>query len=44
MRCTATDNVGCACYDSRGRVVDRHSCKEAAKDGEDFFLVEEADY
>jgi len=30
VRCTATDQVGCACYDSRGRVVDKHSCRDAA--------------
>lgn len=29
-RCTSTDNRGCACYDSAGRVVDKHSCSEAA--------------
>jgi hypothetical protein len=32
VRCTETDQVGCACYDSAGRVVDKHSCKEAAPD------------
>lgn len=30
VRCTSTDDKGCACYDSRGRVVDKHSCSEAA--------------
>lgn len=34
VRCTATDQVGCACYDSHGKVVDKHSCKEAADGGE----------
>lgn len=30
VRCTATDDVGCACYDSGGQVVSRHSCKYAS--------------
>lgn len=30
VRCTSTDDKGCACYDSRGRVVDKHSCSEAS--------------
>lgn len=32
VRCTSQDQVGCACYDSSGKVVVRHSCKEAARD------------
>lgn len=28
VRCTATDDVGCACYDSQNRVVMKHSCSE----------------
>lgn len=41
VRCTATDQVGCACYNSAGRVVEKHSCKEAAPDDEFFDLVED---
>ena len=32
VTCTATDNVGCRCVDARGRVVSRHSCREASQD------------
>lgn len=30
VRCTATDNVGCKCYNSHGGIVSSHKCKEAA--------------
>jgi len=42
-RCTATDQVGCACYDSAGKVVDKHSCKEAAPD-DGCYVIEEYAY
>jgi len=44
VRCTSTDQKGCACYDSGGRVVDKHSCKEAAPGGGGFVMLEESDY
>jgi hypothetical protein len=43
VRCTETDQVGCACYDSGGHVVDKHSCKEAAPD-EGCYVEEEYAY
>lgn len=30
IRCTATDNVGCRCYDNRGAVVFSRKCSQAA--------------
>jgi hypothetical protein len=43
VRCTETDQVGCACYDSGGRVVSKHSCREAAPD-ESYAMIEESAY
>ena len=39
VRCTTEDQVGCACYDSGGNIVDQHSCSEAA-DGGPIFVPE----
>lgn len=33
VRCTATDQVGCSCYDASGHRVDHHSCKDADPGG-----------
>ncbi len=30
-RCVSTDNVGCRCYNSAGRIVSRHSCAYASQ-------------
>ena len=44
VRCTATDQVGCACYDSAGRKVMSKTCsKDAARDG-GYSMVEESDW
>jgi hypothetical protein len=31
VRCTSTDDVGCKCYSSTGRIVSRHSCAYASQ-------------
>ena len=33
-RCTSTDNVGCTCYDSSGKVEDKQPCPK----GEDLYI------
>ena len=43
VKCTATDQKGCACYNSNGSVAQKKSCKEAAPD-EGFVMLEESDY
>jgi len=40
VRCTSTDQVGCACYDSNGGTVMKRSCKYAAPDDDTDFMIE----
>jgi hypothetical protein len=42
VTCASTDQVGCTCYDKVGHVVERHSCREAAREEDESFApVEE---
>jgi hypothetical protein len=41
VRCTATDQVGCTCYDANDKWVSHHSCKEAAPEEEGYAPVED---
>jgi len=42
-KCTATENVGCSCSDSSGKVVDKHSCS-GGDDDDGFAMLEEVAY
>jgi len=43
-RCSATDNVGCTCYDSAGKVEDKKPCPKGGEGEGGFVMLEESDY